>query len=273
MKRLMQQRGQAAVESAIVFPMLIFFILGLLQLTLVQQARLMLEYAAFSAARAGSVWNMDSDKMHAAAIVALLPTMPTTATDVVANPCPQGLRVDEVPNFLCRWGVLKVNNRFTDTAFGGKKLIHVETLNPSREDFNNEKEIEFDQVGSGLAQRKNSQLTIRLTYFYNLRLPIVNWVFFESWLASLSGAKLRGLNPWAPKINGMKLGTTTRMAIEANEAKTNCTFSGISSTNIWRLVIIGRTTGRYFLPLVTTYTIRMQSNPFLRFASPRGQGC
>src|SRR4051812_9783335 len=71
-------RGQAAIESALVMPLMVFFTLGIVQLSMVQQARLMTEYAAFQAARAGIVWNGSNERMHDAAVIALLPTMGKT---------------------------------------------------------------------------------------------------------------------------------------------------------------------------------------------------
>jgi len=68
------RRGQAMVESAIVIPLMTFLILGIVQLTMMQQARIMTEYAAFNAARAGIVWNADRIIMENAAIISLLPT-------------------------------------------------------------------------------------------------------------------------------------------------------------------------------------------------------
>jgi TadE-like protein len=62
------------VESAIVIPLMTFMILGVLQLTMVQHARIMTEYAAFNAARAGIVWNADPWIMENAAIISLMPT-------------------------------------------------------------------------------------------------------------------------------------------------------------------------------------------------------
>src|SRR5438105_930062 len=72
------KRGQAAVESALVMPLMVFFVLGIVQLAMLQQAKLMTEYAAFQAARAGVVWNGNNERMHDAAIVALLPTLGRT---------------------------------------------------------------------------------------------------------------------------------------------------------------------------------------------------
>ena len=48
---LRSQSGQAVVEAAIVLPAIVFLLLLTIQLTQLQQARLMAEYAAFSAAR------------------------------------------------------------------------------------------------------------------------------------------------------------------------------------------------------------------------------
>lgn len=62
------------VESAIVIPLMTFMILGVLQLAMVQHARIMTEYAAFNAARAGIVWNADPWIMENAAIISVMPT-------------------------------------------------------------------------------------------------------------------------------------------------------------------------------------------------------
>jgi len=62
------------VESAIVIPLMTFLILGIIQLVMVQHARIMTEYAAYNAARAGIVWNADRIIMENAAIISLLPT-------------------------------------------------------------------------------------------------------------------------------------------------------------------------------------------------------
>ena len=73
-----RESGQAAVESALVMPMMVFIVLGIIQLTMIQHARIMTEYAAFNAARAGIVWNGNNERMHDAAIMSLLPTMGRT---------------------------------------------------------------------------------------------------------------------------------------------------------------------------------------------------
>jgi hypothetical protein len=73
-RALREESGQAVVESALVIPLMTFLILGMIQLVMVQHARIMTEYAAFNAARAGIVWNADRVIMESAAIISLLPT-------------------------------------------------------------------------------------------------------------------------------------------------------------------------------------------------------
>ncbi len=271
-----KQRGQAMVEAAIVFPMMIFTVLGIIQLTLVQQARIMLEYAAFSAARVGAVWNGDTREMEKAAVFALLPTMPSPVTDLLPINCPKGLRVDDLLSLACRYELVTRTNKYS--PFGnGKRLITVETLSPTKADFGNEQEIDFDIGGDSLDQRRRSQLTIRLTYFYELRIPIINWVFFESWLAGPAGVGLRGLNPWEPKVAFESeefeiANAAVRMGYEftkVDSSKTNCSYSGLQKSNLLRLAAMGSGLGKWYLPLITTYTIRMQSNHFLKNAGAK----
>lgn len=69
------ESGQAIVEAALVLPAMIFLILMILQLTMLQHARIMTEYAAFAAARAGIVLSADTKAMKRAAELALMPTI------------------------------------------------------------------------------------------------------------------------------------------------------------------------------------------------------
>src|SRR5216683_2714897 len=66
--------GQAVVEAAFVLPLTVVLILCTIQIAQLQQARVLVEYAAFNAARAGIVQNGNdgsdgtSGPMHDAAI-------------------------------------------------------------------------------------------------------------------------------------------------------------------------------------------------------------
>ncbi|MCX7959896.1 MAG: pilus assembly protein, partial [Deltaproteobacteria bacterium] len=67
--------AQVLVETVFVVPLMLFMILGILQLAMLHQARIQTEYAAYQAARAGIVWNANHSKMMNAAFVALIPSM------------------------------------------------------------------------------------------------------------------------------------------------------------------------------------------------------
>src|SRR5205823_12435517 len=64
--------GQALVEAAFVLPAFVFLLLVALQLTQLQQARILADQAALAAARAGIVMNGDPAKMRDAAVLAVM---------------------------------------------------------------------------------------------------------------------------------------------------------------------------------------------------------
>lgn len=282
--------GQAAVETALVAPLTIFFILGILQLTMMQQARLMLEYAAFNAARAGSVWNLDPAKMERAAIFSLLPTRPTglglplNGLPVMAhqwtkehvfspngNPASAGPAADLVQLTATNEAVYQSNRL-------GLRFLDVEVLNPRQSDFAGEPEIDFDHVDGRLdlgGYRQATQLTVRLVYFYEMRIPFANWVMFQSWLATKADLGLGGLGTGGFSL---KKGAATlldenssgldRTSVSASLADTSSAgYNKVTKAKLMELVGLAAT-GRYYIPLVTTYTIRMQSNPFRQWARP-----
>lgn len=67
------QSGQAMVEFMIVIPLLLLILLGTLQFALIYQAKITLNYAAFEAARAGSLNNAREYAMYNALARALAP--------------------------------------------------------------------------------------------------------------------------------------------------------------------------------------------------------
>jgi hypothetical protein len=225
------EEGQAMVEAAIVMPVLVFAVLGILQLTLMQQARLMLEYAAFQAARAGIVWNGDVGRMRSAAVFALMPTFPSTPGPSVLP----SRAVDTPSKLAAAFAAFSLENE-SSSALLGRRMIEVEVLNPSQSDFaEGENEIEFDGAQWDPASRKRAQLVIRAVYLYELRIPFANWIFFESWLVSHRGTQGAG------------------------------EYSGLTRDHLLRLRTAS-SAGRYYLPLVATHTQRMQSNLYRKNA-------
>lgn len=72
-RRTRRESGQVAVETAIVMPLFVFLVLGLLQLGLLHQARVLTKYAAYKAVRVGSIHNAKMEAMKRAALAVMLP--------------------------------------------------------------------------------------------------------------------------------------------------------------------------------------------------------
>lgn len=76
-----RQSGQAAVESALTLPLIVFLFLGTLQLGLLQQARILAQYAVFQATRVGATHQGACEPMSHAALLSLVPALSTFLGD------------------------------------------------------------------------------------------------------------------------------------------------------------------------------------------------
>lgn len=209
-----RESGQAAVESAIVLPLQIFFALGILQLTMMQHAKLMTEYAAYQAARAGIVWNGNNERMKDAAIIALLPTL--GQTNNIGN-----LGLTYGKQILYDTALRALSWGGAPSALNGSNLlgrVRVDTINPSwmsgigsiwKIQAAGWKEIDFDGADNypdmtGLGSfirgfvdpnwkgdddkegqhRAATVLSIRVRLWYELHVPFANYIIFTSWFAA-----------------------------------------------------------------------------------------
>src|SRR5688572_28898340 len=112
------ESGQVAVEAALIMPLMVFMTLGIIQLTMIQHAKIMTEYAAYQAARAGIVWNGNNERMHDAAFVALLPTY--------------GLATDSMDKVAIAWGLHQLyDEAMRGLAWGATELRPPASFNGS----------------------------------------------------------------------------------------------------------------------------------------------
>ncbi len=65
--------GQSLVEFVILFPVIIYFTLILIQTAFIYNAYQIVNYAAYCSARAGIVYKANMDKMKRAAVIATIP--------------------------------------------------------------------------------------------------------------------------------------------------------------------------------------------------------
>jgi hypothetical protein len=241
--------GQSIVEAAIILPAMIFLVLGILQLTMVQHARIMTEYAAFCAARAGIVFNADKKAMERAATVALLPTMG---------------RTDSLKTYTLT--VLQALPReLAQRTIGSASLpiVSVETLSPKPSDFNgtiaghlNSEEIDFDDIRDTAAQA--NILQIRLRYYYRMTIPFANQMLQTLFFAQ------RG-NAWAL---WSKTGLSATNPMLANGAEHNASRGRYVASARGQepqagTIVAAAYLHQYFFPLQATYSMRMQSNAYL----------
>lgn len=77
--------GQAMLETAIVLPVLLLFMMAIMEICLMANAKQLANYAAFCAARTASVYGIDSTaKTHLAAALAMTSISPGNAQDAEA---------------------------------------------------------------------------------------------------------------------------------------------------------------------------------------------
>ncbi len=179
------QSGQASVEAALSLPLMVFLMLGTLQLFLMLQARILSEYAAFRAVRSGSVKHGDCTAMTHAAVLALMPSYHSFLGGPGGSP---GQKLGNA------FGKYK-DNVYRTSARGlpvEGALVWILRDSPlagavPREDLN------FDQADS-----PNVRLEIRLVYWYPLRIPFANWVISRLTLSRWGLQDYMAADPLAP---------------------------------------------------------------------------
>lgn len=154
--------GQVGVETALVMPMTVFMILGILQLSMMQQARLLTEYAAYRAVRSGSLNQLNCPKMTDAAVEGLLPSLG---------------RTDSAAKLAAAWlhtqGAIPMANRTTV----GLRIAELDYIVTAANGFAGTPytKEDFDDPNHPLT------LTAKLTYNYELRIPFANALIHEMW--------------------------------------------------------------------------------------------
>ncbi len=176
------QSGQVEVETAVVLPVAVFLLLGLIQLGLLHQARIMAEYAAYRAARVGAVYNMDMDKMEAAAVAAMLPILSydNGGAEVLS-------RTDTAPNWARKY--LRPGfktNRMLDIQ--GMKYAEIIVCGPLKKDVQSltytaegKQYVPFDNPEVAGGSGDKTKLRVELTLNYRLIIPFADWVIFRMW--------------------------------------------------------------------------------------------
>ena len=300
------EAGQAAVETAIMLPLWIFTLLGILQLSLMHQARILTEYAAFQAARAGIVWNGDPEKMQDAAIFVLAPTACPSRAPGVSALCNFTDPDDRWSRQAVGVGAMQLLSASEALTFPG---VHVHILNPYWPTHaglfktGERTELDFDNLREPLpriaqspaepdpatrASREANVLTIRVQYWYELKIPFADWVIWYSYLASAAGLSITGSieNPTL-QVSGADgasivehgdadvviTAAAARLAsspIRGNELNRGTNYELVRLSALAAMFAAGRGAKAYFVPITAHHSMRMQSNFYRKYIDGSG---
>ena len=252
MARCSRESGQSAVETALTLPMMVFFVLGVVQLGMMHQAQLMTEYAAYRAVRAGIVNHADCEIMRDAAFISLLPTLPPPLIGAASS------RVDTLPRAAALFLQYRIpgNKRY---PLVGLDRVVLEIMNPTKSRLNtlfnsygshlDQKEIDYDDIRNEDVIRANL-LTVRITYYYQMRIPFADRLIHGWFMGIERLGHLRGIQFENQRVYGVS---------EQNFLET----AGATRGNVFgKLAALAKIQKVYAVPLVATYSMRMQSNLF-----------
>jgi Flp pilus assembly protein TadG len=231
------RRGQAAVETAIVMPLFVFLILGMIQLGLMHQARVMTKYAAFKAVRVGSIHNAKQEAMKKAAMAVLLPMAGRRAGQSFFKASPDS-------GFAQSWATVKSN--ISDH-------LDLTICNPTGNYYD-----DFDNPAGALGRNTSDwetanrgRLSIQLTFYYQLVIPFVNGVLWHIVAGQENTELMRTLrlSPENPKWR--MTGGSRTVSSFADKAKQHI----------------------YILPIRASWSMRMQSNYLPKYKLPNKNLC
>ncbi len=232
------------METAIVMPLFVFILLGLLQLGLMHQARLMTKYAAYKAVRAGSINRGKKDVMTTAAMSVLLPIL--SRNDEVG-----GLRnVSSAMKYGMAFNAVVKSG--TNVQGMGTPLVDVVTCHPTKadgsegKDFDNPKHNPIATAGGDWRRFETTKLAIQVTLYYRMFIPFAN--AFVWWAAfgqeSESQRKL---------MKGV---------LRTKSRETPSVMRNVADNGSWTLASLRSEAeaGRYIMPIRASYSLRMMSN-------------
>ena len=179
------------VESAITLPLVVFLLLGTLQLFLMLQARVLAQYAVFQATRAGSVAHGECERMTHAAILALLPSFHSfVGVGGGASEVRHGGGTG-APTRLAAAFAARRENRYRGGALDGVHTGAIVWLNRALVGggIDGAQDREFDEPGH------LRRLEVRMVFWYPMRIPFANWVLSRMVMAQFGIQSYSGANP------------------------------------------------------------------------------
>jgi hypothetical protein len=179
--RVFRQSGVTLVEFALVIPFALLVVLGIIQMGLIFSAKQLVNEATFMAARAGAVLNAQPDPMQAAMRKSLIPFYQDSGN---------------TNDYMRLANALRDARNDTSCPVPTSCFLKIEVLNPSPASFNDfgisgtafggsryipNDNLEFRSRSTGGSSGQSIQdanvLKIRVTYGYQLKVPLMQSVF------------------------------------------------------------------------------------------------
>jgi hypothetical protein len=208
------------VESALTLPLVLFMVLGTIQLFMMMQGRAMAQYAVARSTRAGSLKFGDCTPMVHTAVAALLPTFAKVSS----------------PTLLANAWIARSDGRYNATLDEGRTepivWIIRESPTPGPDDEEN-----FD-----LPSANPETLAVRMVFWYPLRIPFADMVWTRLLLGYFGLRTRGGVNPLMP----------AQATTDWDEGQ------NLDSTVAGEL-LRRADRGHYSAPIQVTYTMKMMS--------------
>lgn len=287
MRHRRAEQGQALVETAIVMPVMLLAAMGALQLMFLQHARVLTEYAAFNACRAGIVHHGDRAIMKNAALISVLPLFGRTDSFIELGKTYLRAKfmqvmtggadsiVEDLSDLLGELTGLPVN---IEALAPDVSLVNVAIINPETSDFSEGvEEIEFDHVLDPEHSR-NNLLVIEARVLVPLRIPVINAIVFRLWLVNqliqqpdAFRTDLLHQAAFETQVESGQDATTLREYLEEREdwasalggSGGNMEQRVRFASEIWLIRKLA-SQGVYLIPVYTSAAMPMQSNLFRR---------
>jgi len=213
------EHGQAAVESALVMPLALFIILGLLQMGMMEQGRLFADYAAYRGARAASLGMASCDAVKRAEIAALTPMLG---------------RADDAANWIQTFNTFK-DQQPTDRPV----VISFLSFSQARPAA-----VSIDQPVTSEAEVEHIHL--QLYFLYELKIPFANWILSQVYRAQYDASAL------TPRIDT----NTVRASAPDHDRVRRVASEATAVVNAMRSY---GGNGQYVVPLYASWSMRMFS--------------
>lgn len=212
------ESGQAAVESALSLPLLLFLVLGLLQLSLAIHASLLAQYATARAVRAGSLAHGDCMKMLHAAALALMPAYARPFKRGL-SPAAAGARLGA--EWAARRGPLDIPRYSLSRDGQDGEIVWIYRDSPTvgqvigltsaagvGEHLGFDRELTAAELAAGL---RPLRLELRTVFWFPLRIPFASWALSRVALANFGLKEYRAINPLSPTQHAQWTGSTGRL--------------------------------------------------------------